>query len=101
MKLLIAIVQNEDAKGAMNALLKAGLQVTRLTSQGILGKGSTTLLCGLEEQDLDKAVEALESACDARHVQVEHGHPLFAKADRVRVGGAVVFVVDVTKFIKL
>jgi len=102
MKLLMVIVQNEDAAAAMAALVNAGLRVTRLASTGgLLGRGSTTLISGLDEADVGRAVDALSEVCQAREVQVAHGHPLFSTAERIRMGGAVGFVVDVERFFKL
>ena len=47
MKLIIAIVQDEDASRLVNQLMKAGIGVTKLaTTGGFLRAGNTTLLIG-------------------------------------------------------
>ena len=49
MKLIIAIVQDEDASRLVNQLMKAGIGVTKLaTTGGFLRAGNTTLLIGVD-----------------------------------------------------
>lgn len=102
MKLLLAIVQNEDVSEAMAALIKAGHRVTKLSSTGgLLGQGSTTLLCGLDEDHVDEAISLISSCCRIRTADLHRGHPLFPSLGAVRMGGAVGFVLDVEKFFRL
>ncbi len=102
MKLLIAVVQHEDAAKAKSALVEAGFRVTELHSTGgMLSRNNSTLLCGVEDEKVDDAVEVLSNVCVPRVVRLEHGHPLFAVSDKVQHGGAVIFVVDLERFIKV
>lgn len=102
MKLLIAVVQHEDAAKTKSALVEGGFRVTELHSTGgLLRRNNSTLLCGVEDERVDAAIEVLSSVCVPRTVRVEHGHPLFAVSDNVRHGGAVIFVVDLERFIKI
>ena len=49
MKLVIAIIQNEDNQKLNNALVKEGFRSTRLaTSGGFLRTGNTTVMIGVE-----------------------------------------------------
>ena len=49
MKLIIAIVQDEDTSRLVNALMKEGFSVTKLaTTGGFLRAGNTTLLLGVD-----------------------------------------------------
>ena len=51
MKLILAIVNNEDTPRATDALMKSGFFVTRLsTTGGFLLRGNTSLLIGTDEE---------------------------------------------------
>ena len=50
MKLIFAIVSNDDANRVQSALTKAHFQVTRLaTTGGMLLAGNPTILCGTDD----------------------------------------------------
>ena len=107
MKLIVAIIQDEDAHEVISALNEAKFQVTRLrTKGGFLRAGNTTLLTGVEKEKLDEALKIIEENSKARtqhatlpsQVGVMHGF-LLAPIE-VKVGGATVFVLDVEQFHK-
>ena len=51
MKLILAIVSNDDSSSVSSALNKENFQVTRLaTTGGFLRAGNTTLIIGCEEE---------------------------------------------------
>lgn len=51
MKLVIAIVQDEDSKEVVKALTEENYRVTRLsTTGGFLKSGNTTLMTGIDEK---------------------------------------------------
>lgn len=51
MKLIIAIVQDEDTSRLVNQLMKNGYGVTKLaTTGGFLRAGNTTLLIGVDDE---------------------------------------------------
>lgn len=92
MKLILAIVNNEDASRALDALTRAGLFVTRLsTTGGFLMMGNTTLLIGTDEERVPMAIGILRQHCTAR---TQPGSKL-RQAEPITVGGATVFVLDV------
>lgn len=63
MKLLIVIAQDQNINGILHQLTTNGFSVTKLASTGgFLKKGNTTLLVGVEEQLLDKALELIDGA---------------------------------------
>ena len=67
MKLIIAILQDEDAGEAISHLNEAGFQVTRLaTKGGFLRAGNTTLLAGVENEKVDEAIKIIEENSKAR-----------------------------------
>ena len=54
MKLILAIMSNDDAPTASSALTKEGYSVTRLaTTGGFLRAGNTTLLVGVEDEKVE------------------------------------------------
>ena len=54
MKLVIAIVQDEDAGRLISSMMKEGYSVTKLaTTGGFLRAGNTTLLTGIEDEKLE------------------------------------------------
>ena len=56
MKLILAIVNDDDAVSVSSALNKAGISATKLaTTGGFLKAGNTTFLIGLEDQRVEGA----------------------------------------------
>lgn len=105
MKLVLAIVRNEDASRAMSALNEEGFSVTRLaTTGGFLRAGNTTLLIGADEEKVGGVIEIFKDKCK-KHKQVittpvsaglAGSLPPYPVA--VEVGGATIFVMDVERF---
>lgn len=107
MKLIIAIIQDEDAGEVISNLNKSGFQVTRLSTKGgFLRAGNTTLLTGVEEEKVQEAMDIIEENSKARTQYATlpsscgamHGFVL--SPIEVNIGGATVFVVDVDQFKK-
>ena len=102
MKLILAIVNNDDSAKASCALTDAGFTVTRLsTTGGFLMVGNTTFLIGTEDKDAPKAIEILKTCCTARK-QVQPATASYGVGvgnmslpEEVQVGGATVFVLNV------
>ncbi|MBP3399301.1 MAG: cyclic-di-AMP receptor [Erysipelotrichaceae bacterium] len=107
MKLILAIVSNDDSSAVSSALTKSGFSITRLaTTGGFLRAGNTTMIVGCEDEKVDKAIELIGSESKRRTEIV----PSTASYDigryasfpvEVQVGGATIFVMDVEQFIKL
>lgn len=56
MKLAVFVVDDSKADTSVDALVAQGFRVTRLASTGgFLRRGNTTLLVGIDEQDMDRA----------------------------------------------
>jgi len=107
MKLILAIVSNDDSSAVSNVLTKSGFSITRLaTTGGFLRAGNTTMIVGCEDDKVEKAIELIGSESKRRTEIV----PSTASYDigryasfpvEVQVGGATIFVLDVEQFIKL
>ncbi len=108
MKLLIAIVQDEDASKLIGALMSGGYGVTKLaTTGGFLRAGNTTLLIGVDDDRLEGAMSVIENVCRSRKqmasapTQMSPGMGNFTPYPvEVTVGGATVFQLSVEQFRK-
>ena len=108
MKLVIAVVQGDDAEPTVAALNAAGITSTRISSSGgFLRQGNVTLLIGLEEARVPEALAIIRENCRERSRYLtpvpplaEPGEFLIAYSVEVQVGGATVFVVPVDSFEK-
>jgi uncharacterized protein YaaQ len=106
MKLVVAIVQEEDADPAVRALSSAGIGVTRLVSSGgFLRRGNATLLIGVDESLVDRVWGMVKSSCRERSQYLSPMLPLGDIGEtfmpfpiEVQVGGAILFVVPVERF---
>ncbi|MCI7221745.1 MAG: cyclic-di-AMP receptor [Firmicutes bacterium] len=107
MKLILAIVSNDDSSSVSSALTKNNFSVTRLaTTGGFLRAGNTTIIVGTEDDKVEKAIEVIGNESKRRTEIV----PSTASYDigryasfpvEVQVGGATIFVIDVEQFYKL
>lgn len=109
MKLIIAIVHDEDVYHLIDDLTKDKFMVTKLaTTGGFLKAGNTTLLIGIEDSQVDKVIGIIKDNCETRKQTVASPAPISGAAGvyipyniEVKVGGATVFVVDIEKHLKL
>ena len=64
MKLIIAIIKDEDCDPVSQALVNGKFRVTRIASTGgFLRRGSTTLMIGVEDDRVDSAIQLLRENC--------------------------------------
>jgi uncharacterized protein YaaQ len=109
MKLIIAIVQDEDAGRLVSSLMSDGYGVTKLaTTGGFLRAGNTTLLVGVADDKLQGAMGVIEKICKSRKQIATSPSPVAGSSGmyvpypvEVIVGGATVFVLDVEQFKKV
>lgn len=108
MKLLVTIVQDQDVQGLLEALAEGDFRATKLASTGgFLRNGNTTLLIGVEDERVENVIGIIKRTCKMR----EQGDPsptipfarggLGVKLEKISVGGAIVFSVDVERFEKI
>ena len=108
MQLIVAIVQDEDAGLATDALTTAGFRVTRInTMGGFLRKGNATLAIATEPSQVQRALLLIRDNCERRSeffvptAPGEIGEPYPLEPIPVQVGGATIFVLDIERFERL
>ncbi|MBS2967244.1 cyclic-di-AMP receptor [Metabacillus sp. KIGAM252] len=106
MKMVIAIVQDQDTNRLIKSLTDHNFRVTKLaTSGGFLKSGNTTIMIGTEELRVQKALQIIKDSSQSREQLVAPVSPMGGNADsyvpypvEVEVGGATVFVLPVEEF---
>lgn len=109
MKLIIAIVQDEDAHRLVSHLMNEGFRVTKLaTTGGFLRAGNTTLLVGVDDDKFKGAMAVIEKVCKSRKQIATSPTPVAGSTGvyvpypiEVMVGGATVFVLNVEQFVHM
>jgi uncharacterized protein YaaQ len=109
MKLVVAIVHNEDAGVLVDALLEHDYRATRLhSSGGFLKQSNATVIVGVEDPQVDEVISIVRENCNARTQVVNPMPPIMEPGEffmpyplEVEVGGATVFVVPVERFERL
>lgn len=108
MKLIVAIVQDYDCDRLLQAVSAAGIGATRIASTGgFLRTGNTTVLMGLPDDRVSECVGLIRETCQARSqrppeelvADLLEWNP--AAIAEVTIGGAVVFVANVSRFVRL
>ena len=102
-RLMTAVVQMQDEDAALDALEKAGFQVSLLASSGgFLGSRNSTLLVGLSAGHEDRVVRILGEVCRRRVEYVAtplEGAPFHLPLTTpVTVGGATMFTLKVDRY---
>jgi uncharacterized protein YaaQ len=108
MKLIYAIVNNDDSHAVSNALTQNGFAVTKLASTGgFLMSGNTTFLVCSDDEKVDEVIEIIRDNSRKRKQFVPSsasygGEGSYASFPvEVSVGGATVFVTDIERFEKV
>jgi uncharacterized protein YaaQ len=87
MKLIIVILNDEEAEASIQTLVEADYRVTRVASTGgFLRRGSTTLFIGTDEERVDAAIERIREARKPSDQNQQRG---------------VVFVLDMARYEQL
>lgn len=104
MKFLIAIVQDYDCDRMLRTVTGFGYRATRISSTGgFLRTGNTTVLIGIEDDQVERCIGLIRQSCQARtEVKLDPANEYIewfaAGVHEVTVGGAVVFVMNVERF---
>ena len=108
LKLVLAIVQDDDAIDLIEELTDKDYRVTKLaTTGGFLKSGNTTLMIGVEEKEVKNLINVIEDVCKRRKEMVPTSTPNTIGTNsgmyvpypiEVQVGGATVFVLPIEGF---
>ncbi len=108
MKLIVAIVQDQDAPSLVEDLTDKDYRVTKLASTGgFLKSGNTTLLIGIDDEHVEDVIKLIEDNCKTREITTSlltvtmPGDTYIPYPLEVKVGGATVFVLDVDKHVRV
>jgi len=94
MKMILAIVQERDSARLIEALVGRQFHVTKLAGMGgFLRKGNATVLIGVEEHQADDVLRLIEDMCQQGERVV--------RERTVRGGGATVFVLNVSRMVRV
>ena len=105
MKLIFAIVHNEDAGALVDALLEHEYRTTRLQSSGgFLKQSNATIIIGVEDDKVADVMAIVRETCTSRTQIVNPMPPIMEPGEfflpyplEVEVGGATVFVLPVER----
>lgn len=105
MKMIVAIVQAYDTDRLLRSVTSAGFRVTRIQSTGgFLRSGNSTVLMGVEDGRVQECLRLISSSSCSRienvpdELEAQAFELTGADVASVAVGGAVVFVLPVTRF---
>jgi uncharacterized protein YaaQ len=109
MKLIVAIVHNEDAGALVDALLDREYRATRLhSSGGFLKQSNATIIVAVEDDQVDTIIDIVRDTCTSRTQIVNPMPPIMEPGEffmpyplEVEVGGATVLVLPVERFERL
>lgn len=107
MKLVYAIVNNDDSHAVSSALTKAGFSATKLASTGgFLMAGNTTFLICAEDEKVDEIIKVIGTKSHKRKQFVpsatSYGVGTYTSIPvEVSIGGATIFVTNIERFEKV
>lgn len=108
MKLIIVIVQKEDAPVLSSTLIQKGFYVTKLaTTGGFLKEGNVTFLIGADSEKIEEIKSVIKDTCKSRDIIISNPtpYPLSEGADinfglTTKIGGATIFILNIDEFEK-
>lgn len=108
MKMVIAVVQDDDSGELVERLVQNSFSTTKLASTGgFLKEGNTTLLVGVPEKRVEEVISIVKEVCQSRKQTFTTPIPPTGSASvfipypiDVMVGGATIFVLDIDRFEK-
>lgn len=110
MKLVYAIVRNDNEDDVVSQLTRQQYSVTRLsTTGGFLKKGNTTLMIGAEDHKVQEVIDIIKREC-GKHQKLTVNMPYISGTAMVNyatmpmtveVGGATIFVIHVDHYEKI
>lgn len=109
MKLVIAVVNQQDARRLRDALVEEGYRFTQLGSiGGFLGEANQTMLLGIEDDQEEGLIELIGSTCRSREKLANVALPqtqVFSQPIGlglpVTAGGARIFIVRLERMLTI
>ena len=107
MKLVLAIVGNDDQAAVLSALTAESFQATKLaTTGGFLKAGNTTFLIGVEDNKVNRVIEIITEYSSKRTQVVPSSTAMdvgmyTSFPIEITVGGATIFVLNVEHYVKI
>jgi len=108
MKLILAIIQNEDEALLTEALEADKISYTRIgSSGGFLRSSNLTLMMAAEEDVVDRVLGLLGKYCKRRTKQLHTLLPSMEAREQflgtvpIEVGGATVFILPLERIVKI
>ena len=108
MKLILAIINSDDAQRVIRSLSQDGFSITKLaTTGGFLMSGNVTIITGVEDERVEEAIEIIRKTSMSRTQAMptisdsSRGGFFNAPLVEVTVGGATIFVLPVDRFEKI
>ncbi len=105
MKLVFAIVNNDDSAIVSAQLIKAGFHVTKMASTGgFLKKGNLTFITAVEDDQVEAVIEIIKNYSKKRTYSAPADVASAASLGssmapiQVTIGGATVFVTNIERF---
>ncbi|HBE14205.1 MAG TPA: transcriptional regulator [Clostridiales bacterium] len=104
MKLVMAIINNDDSQTVSNQLTKAGYHVTKMaTTGGFLMSGNSTFITGVEDDHVDAIIDIIRNSSKRRKQTAPMNfasgpNTLGSYPLEVTVGGATIFVLNVERY---
>ncbi len=103
MKLILSILNSDDANDVLHNLTKHGFAATKMaTTGGFLMEQNVTILMGVDEERVQQAIDIIKKQSHSRKQEVSsrskgNGYDPMIPGDVV-VGGATIFVLDIQHF---
>ena len=104
MKMVLAIINQDDANVVVNALMHEGYHVTKLsTTGGFLRAGNMTILIGVDDDKVEDVIRIIQKHSHSRKqmipptTEMSYGYYPSMSVE-VTVGGATIFVIDIERF---
>ncbi len=109
LKLVLAVINDEDSHKLTEKLANAGYMATKLASTGgFLKTGNTTIFVGVQKDKVEDVINIISEQCKTNKQLSLLNPPASSIAEgfvpypiEVTVGGATIFVLDIDQFIKI
>lgn len=105
MKLIFAIINNDDGAIVAAELIKAGFQITKMASTGgFLKRGNTTFMSAVENEKVDEVIDIIRRYSEKRtfvgtnSIPHAEGVGVGVTPVQISVGGATIFVTNIERF---